>query len=217
MNERQRYVLIPNLGNLTEYGLHYKDLLTYTTIRSYYNTKDKFCFPSYIALATRSGLSKKFISESIKRLECASLLQVWKIGKFHVRHCYRFDETRELRKVPFELLSVTDLTVSEKCILLLLSEFELVLLDSEDVIEQVAHNGGLVKRTVSRHVKSLILKGYLVERQLEDPLTMTIDSFYQFTGKLNWSNSSLNGKIKEPFDPMAIIDMVSKMRKLSNS
>src|SRR5687767_11159228 len=122
MNDSERFIIKPFFNNLSDYRLNYKDILTYITLRSFYNSKDKYCFPSYETIAKRAQLSKTFITQSIKRLEAAGFIEIWKVGKVRVRHCYKFSKLDQYQKIPYAFLDLGDLTTSEKAMLLLLRE-----------------------------------------------------------------------------------------------
>ena len=110
MNSNARFVIKPNFNNLSEYRLKYTDILTYITIRSFYNSKDKYCYPSYNTIASLAKLSKKFVGESVKRLDKAGFLDIWKIGNVRVSHSYMFCDVVAFQKIPYQLFQATELT-----------------------------------------------------------------------------------------------------------
>jgi hypothetical protein len=219
MDVNQRYVLKPKFGKLSEYSLQLKDILIYTTIKSFFNTQDQYCYPSYAAIAKRSGTSVHIVSKSVKRLEAAGLMDIWTVGKFHVRHYYRFDEKYALQKIPFTLLTAEDLSTNEKCMLLMLADFGDSSLDLEHAIEVVSENSRLVKKTVASHFKSLSLKGYLTIQILEDPLEQSVTRYLRFT-KLKWSlnyDSSTTSLKADDVEPqswgMSVVEMATRIFK----
>ena len=214
MDDRNRFILKPRFSNLAEYQLQYKDILTYVTIRSYYNTQKKYAYPSYATINSRSGLSTKFISESVKRLEAAGFIDIWKVGKFHVRHYYRFDETMDRQKIPYDFLNSEDLTATEKCMLLMIADSGCTFFDYEQVIETVSKNSGLVKKTITHYIKTLILKGYLAEELFENPLDKTLTKYLKLTDKLKWSlsyTSSATSLKATELEPKSEIEDIIKM------
>ncbi len=222
MNSKQRFVLKPCFNNLSEYRLNYKDILTYVTVRSFYNSTDKYCYPSYQTLAKRSGLSKKFIAESVQRLECASLLDIWRVGKVRIKHCYKFNDDGQYQKIPLQIFDETALTSNEKGILLLLREYCNSMFECSKSISEISTSSGLTYRTIHRQFKSLILKGYVVEVEREDPLDKTIEKLFKLTDKLNWSfnggsTTDINRGPKPPLDVNAIIAMHNKMVRQTRS
>jgi DNA-binding MarR family transcriptional regulator len=214
MNDRNRFILKPRFGNLAEYQLHYKDILTYVTIRSYYNTQKKYAYPSYATIKSRSGLSVKFISESVKRLEAAGFIDIWKVGKFHVSHYYRFDETMGRQMIPYDLLDSEDLTTTEKCMLLMIADSGSTSFDYEQAIDTISKNSGLVKKTITHHVKTLILKDYLAEELFENPLDKSLTKYLKLTDKfkwkLNYTSSAASLKANES-QPKSEIEDIIKM------
>ena len=214
----QRFILNPQFNNLSEYKLKYTDILTYITIRSFYNTQDKYCYPSYQTISKRSGLSKKFISESIKRLECAGFLDVWKIGKFHVTHYYRFPKQEPLQKISDEIFECNDLTASEKSMLLIIAEYRNSSNRCEKSISELSGFTGLTVRVLNQQIKSLILKGYLAKELEENLLDKTLTTYLKLTDKLRWNfpgNSSFTVlRVETPEPPSGthpIVDMAMNM------
>ncbi|WP_026896791.1 helix-turn-helix domain-containing protein [Daejeonella oryzae] len=186
MNSNARFVIKPNFKNLSEYKLKYTDILTYITIRSFYNSKDEYCYPSYNTIANLAQLSKKFLGESIKRLDKAGFLDVWKIGTVRVRHSYMFSEVVAYQKVPYQIFHSNDLTANEKSMLLLLREYCNSELDCCESISEIASVSGLTYRTIHKQFSSLVLKGYISDQIIEDASTKSLCKVFKFTDKLNW-------------------------------
>ena len=217
----QRFVLKPRFNNLSEYELKYTDILTYTTIRSFYNSQDKYCYPSYDAISKRSGLSKKFISESIKRLECASLLDVWRIIKVRTQHCYKFPTEGTFDKVPFAIFDQSEFTAQELSMMLLLHEYCDSTFELNNSISELASSSGVPYRTLKTQIKSLLLKGYVVEVEREDFMNQTIEKVLKFTDKIDWclpGSRSITIQQDSPkvstFDVDAVVKMVRKATKM---
>jgi hypothetical protein len=180
------FIYKPNFGNLTDQGLQYKDVLVYIGIRSFYNEQDKLGFPSYRTITKRVGCSIVFLRESIERLRHAGFLHVWKIGKFRPKHYYKFENTGLLTKIPFQIISTEELTVSEKATLAILREY-CSFGKSYINLEDVSIQSGIAIRTLTSHFKSLLLKGYVTEGFFEDVLNSTIINNFSLTDKINWS------------------------------
>ena len=70
-----QYVPIPYLLHLPQQCLQYKDILTYVALRSFDNELHE-CFPRHDTIALKAGMSRKFVIQSIKRLELANLITV---------------------------------------------------------------------------------------------------------------------------------------------
>lgn len=220
MNDNQRFIIKPDFKNLSEHKLNYKDILIYIAIRSFYNFEDKYCYPSYDAIAKRAQLSKKFVGESVKRLEGAKFLQVWRVVKRRIRHYYRFDQPIiSYQKVPYQLLLDSDLTVFEKGILLLFREHCDSFYECSKSIAEIASESGLTYRTIHNQYQTLLLKGYIVECLYEDPLNNTLSKVIRLTQKLKWdfpqsqnTRSAINEAPEKPdFDINAIIKMATNM------
>ena len=186
MRISNRFILKPDFHNLGKLGLDYKDLLTYITIRSFNNTKSKYCYPSYRAISKISGQSTNLIAKSIRRLREAGILTAWAVGKRRKAYWYAFDDVAGLYKVPYELLNDPDLTSHEKAILILLSEYCKDGFCAESV-EEIAAKSSVSKRSLESQYETLLLKGYIAESMYEDRLSGTLTKHFTFTRKLNWS------------------------------
>src|SRR4051812_7665013 len=98
-----RFVLLPNYLNIKKLGLQYRDLLTYITIRSFLNSSTDLCKPSYETIVKMSGTSKRFISESIKRLKLSGLLKVTNSGKPRGSNYYSFEKCESFSRIPYDV------------------------------------------------------------------------------------------------------------------
>ena len=199
MRISDRFILKPDFYNLGELGLDYKDLLTYITIRSFYNSKSKYCYPSFRAISKLSGLSTYFVGKSMKRLRDAGILDVWAVGGRRKKaYWYMFENISGLNKVPYELLMDYDLATNEKSILILLSEYCKQGFCSDSTAE-IADKSGVTHRVIETWYQTLLLKGYIAESIYEDPLEGTISKYFYFTRMLGWDNglySPANENIK---------------------
>lgn len=215
MDNANRFIMKPKFNNLTEQGLNYKDILTYVAIRSYYNTKVKYCYPSYKTLEKVIGLGPKFISHSVKRLEKAGFLEVWRVGKGRVQHCYKFKDVGLYQKIPYELLNENAISAHEKAILLMLREFCDDQLRCTIPISEIASSTGLSYRSIHRQFQALTLKGYLVTCHVEDSATKTFSKVFDFSDKLPWryKNCSLTVDSKCEFDLNSILNMWDNVKK----
>lgn len=185
MRISDRFILKPDFYNLGELGLDYKDLLTYITIRSFYNSKSKYCYPSYRAISNLSGLSVNFISKSIRRLKNAGLINVWAVGKRRFAYWYSFAETLAVSKVPYTLFKEECLSSCEKAMLILLSEY----CKSgwcANTLDEIAHKSGLTHKVIHSHYTDLKLKGFITETLFENVLDGTLSQEFTFSEKLGW-------------------------------
>ena len=190
MDSSNRFIMKPKFNNLSENELNYKDILTYIAVRSFYNHTDKYCYPSYKALSELSGLSRKFISLSVKRLYKAGFFSLWKVGKRRVSHWYLFDEMVKFQRIPLSLFSAP-LSVHQKSMLLVLSEYcELGI--CFQTITEIASSSGLSYRTIHRQYQALCLKGYILEGMYADPLEETLTKYFKFSNELKWKHQIYN-------------------------
>lgn len=198
MRISDRFILKPDFHNLGELGLDYKDLLTYITIRSFNNSKSKYCYPSYRAISKLSGLSTHFIGKSIKRLKDAGILSVWGVfGRRRKANWYMFDDHSGLSRIPFELLMDDELSTNEKATLILLFEYCKFGFCSKSIAE-IADKSGVSYRVLNSHYQPLLLKGYIVESIYENPLTNTLNKYFEFTNKLKWNLCLYHSLTTEP-------------------
>ena len=175
----------PDFHNLGELGLDYKDLLTYITIRSFYNSNSKYCYPGYRAISKLSGLSPYFIGKSVKRLNEAGILTVWKVGKLRKANWYMFDNAAGLNKISYELLKDSDLSSNEKSVLILLSEYCKHGYCAESIAD-IADKAGVSFKVLNQHYQALRLKGYISESMHEDCLSGTLTKHFALTNMLQW-------------------------------
>ena len=198
MTNSNRFILKPNFHNLGELGLDYQDLLTYITIRSFYNSNSKYCYPSYKAISKLSGLSTYFIGKSIRRLKDAGILSVWGVfGRRRKANWYMFDDHSGLSRIPFELLLDDELSTNEKAILVLLFEYCKSGFCSESLVE-IADKSGVSYRVLNSYFQPLLLKGYIVESICEDPFNNTLIKYFEFTNKLKWNLCLYHSLTTEP-------------------
>lgn len=186
MDNKQRYVLKPKFNNLSENGLTQKDILIYTTIRSFCNTQDDFSYPSYSKIAKRSSTSIFIVSQSIKRLISAKFLEVWEVVKLKTRDYYKFNTYSDCQKVPYSLFDADDLTAFEKSMLLIIAEYSNSLQQIHESVDELALKIGMTPRSLDSHIKSLASKGYVVEGVYENPLDKTMSKYLRLTDKLKW-------------------------------
>nr|WP_294898586.1 helix-turn-helix domain-containing protein [uncultured Pedobacter sp.] len=164
-NKPRAFVKKPIFLKLKTNKLNYLDILTYTAIKSFDNPKGG-CFPSNEKIASRSGLSRTFVIESIKRLEKSNYLKIYKNGNFKspnrsFPNQYSFKPVHLFNPVPYNIFEVTDLTVYQKAMLLLLRQFAVTDFEIDGTINKFADRLELTYNTIKKQFDSLILKGYL--------------------------------------------------------
>lgn len=167
MNNKSRFILKPRFNNMAELGLTYKDQLIYLSIRSFYNTKDKYCYPSYKAIAARAGVSTKTVAASVKRLDSAKLIEVWPIGKTRRYHAYKFPDAECLQKIPYGILDIPDLTMYERSMLIMLFEYLNEDFKTHLTVTEMARASGESYKVIYAQLKSLQIKGFISARMEE--------------------------------------------------
>jgi DNA-binding MarR family transcriptional regulator len=160
-----QFVPIPNFYKLDKQPIQYLDILIYTALKSFDND-DKDCFPKHETIAKRAGMSKRFVINSIKRLEAGEFLTVLRSDKKRTSNHYSFKKYDHFEMIPFDLLSQQDLTPNEKAILIGLRQFFIHgPLQCMDDISFFAKWLGLTYNTISPLYMSLVEKGYIKETQ----------------------------------------------------
>jgi Fic family protein len=181
----KRFVALPMQLFLNEYGLtkqiHYKDILTYITLRSYYNTETKLCYPSYETLQARSGMGRTFIIQSVKRLHRLGVIDIQEPDSKYKSNRYTFEEFDLFEKIPYEVFDA-ELSSTDKSMLLLL-RFFFNGLRCWMTISEICSHLNLRYSQVYPRFKALKEKGFIAERKIGPmgPITELA-----FTDKINW-------------------------------
>ncbi len=159
-----QFVAIPNFYRLDKQPIKYLDILIYTSLKSFDNA-DEDCFPMHETIAKRAGMSKRFVVESIKRLEQAGLITVVRSAKKKASNHYFFNSQKRFEQIPFDLFTKVDLTSSEKAMLVCLRQFFVHgPLKCIDDVPFFCKWLGLSYETIYPIYKSLVGKGYINEK-----------------------------------------------------
>jgi DNA-binding MarR family transcriptional regulator len=179
---------------MSELGLSYKDQLIYIAVRSFYNSKDKYCYPSYITIAKRAGVSPKTVAASIKRLNAAKLIEVWKIGKTRHYHSYRFPEFENYLKISYGIFDIPNLTMFERSMLIMLFEYLDEDYKTALTISELEIASGETYKTIYTQLKSLQNKGYIAVKLKECDTDRTLIKVITISDRLK---SQLPKKLEE--------------------
>jgi DNA-binding MarR family transcriptional regulator len=197
-----RFVLLPLTNQLSKDGLHYKDLLTYITIRSFNNADIDYCIPSLNTISDRSGMNKKTIMQSINRLEKSGMLKVTKSDKKRVSNVYKFPICKVFYQIPYEVFNADDLTYSQKAMLVFMRQcFDSINLEAMSTnIRTWVFILGVSYKTLYTQFVQLVAKGYI------EKYTKTSRSGYKrlivrLTDKLNWKYYRNLPEPKQYFSP----------------
>lgn len=159
-----QFVLIPNFYKLDQTNLQYLDILIYTALKSFDND-DEDCFPMHETIGKRARLSRRFVIDSIKRLETSGFISVIRSAKKHVSNHYFFNKLERFEQIPYDLFEQPDLTPNEKAMLICLRQFFIHgPLQCGNDITFFARWLGLTYNTIVPIYKSLVDKGYILER-----------------------------------------------------
>lgn len=165
LTDETPFVAIPNFLQLDKSKIQYLDTLIYTSLKSFDNVADGDCFPRHETIAERAGMSKRFVVDSIKRLEAAGLITVKRSDKKKVANRYYFKEHKHFEQIPYDFFDATDLTPNEKALLICLRQFFIHgLLTCIDKFSVLVHWLGLSYATVKPLYNSLVEKGYIQEK-----------------------------------------------------
>jgi hypothetical protein len=181
-----RYITLPHLTCLQDLHLHYEDILTYAALKSYNNSVDDLCYPSYETVAQRSGFSCKFVRQSIARLEKSGLVRIKKSKQFRKSNKYWFDDITSFNRIPFDVLYNKELNLHEKSLILCLHQFFITSVErtKQNLISYV-HRLGIGTMTFERWYNGLLKKGFIIECIASlpgDAQTVTCE----LTGRINW-------------------------------
>lgn len=141
--------------------IEYTDVLTYVALRSFNNVKYNSCFPALQTIGEKAGISKKFVSKSIERLEAAEFINVFRSGKLRIGNRYMFRKFRYFDKIPYDIFACDDLSLYEKSMLLCLREIGHTPVDLTGTINELANMLGVTYKTLYCQLSSLIQKGYI--------------------------------------------------------
>ena len=177
---------MPSYIGLYKEGLHYKDLLNYITIRSFNNEGRGLCIPSYDTIADKSGLSKNYISASIKRLEQAGYISVERSSKAKSSNRYSFKDVDAFCRIPYDIFDMNDMNPTQKAMLIALR----VCFDSNSLevmfnLTTCAELIGVSYRTLYPQYNSLIKKGY-IEKAVKISKSGRKRKVMRLTNKVNW-------------------------------
>ena len=198
-----RFILLPSINTKAMQGLHYKDLLTYITIRSYNNSTTDWCIPSLDTISERAGMNKKTIIKSIKRLERAGYLEVKRTIKRRESNEYKFARVNVFCQIPYSLFDVDELNSSQKAMLLCLRQcFDNINLECmPGSLSNMAIMLGLTYKTVYTQYKILLERGYINELATIRKSGKT-KKIIQLSEKLNWKYERKIHKDKESTDDL---------------
>ena len=159
----RRFIAMPDFLNLTKENLKTIDILTYVTVRSFHNSKNGKCYPSYEKIMERSGMSRGTIASSIKRLEASGHFKVNHSNRQGTCNQYEFGRLEHFQRIPYEIFDADDLSKYEKALLLCLRPlFVNGLLVYFGTIISLGGLLGLSYQQIYKPYKALIDKGYLV-------------------------------------------------------
>ena len=177
---------MPKLLDLRNNNLQSLDALTYITIRSFNNTEKGYAWPPYEKIMERSGLGRTFLSQSIKRLANAKLIEIRHSVKEGICNRYYFGEPKSFECIPYTIFQA-DLTAYEKAMLLLLKQFFVQGCHMTHLtINDFANALGLSYQQVYKPFKVLIAKGYTDDDVFKKNSNSQVH-WKSFTNKLNWN------------------------------
>ncbi|WP_377101267.1 helix-turn-helix domain-containing protein [Mucilaginibacter calamicampi] len=203
MFDPKPYVGLPNFNKLTRSGLQYIDIQVYTALKWYNNAVDNLCFPTHETISERSGVCKKTVIASIKRLERSGVIDVKRSDKKNKSNLYYFARpwhTNSLSKIPKDYFEATsELSSYESAMLLCVrqffNEFRLQC-HAPKAITHFASELGLTREQVRKQFSSLISKGFVEERFVIYKKKDKVRTYYQLTNKVDWDFSMYEKPVK---------------------
>lgn len=159
------YISKPHFSDLPSNHLHYLDILTYVAIKSFKNSTDELCYPSYETIAEIMGASKGHVMNSVNRLNKSTFLYAYKFPRNSRKsNHYSFPKFALNDKIPREIFNL-DLTLHEKAMILVLRQFCVGLPTSIFAnIKTIANHIGVTYKTIYTQVNSLIEKGSVIKK-----------------------------------------------------
>jgi DNA-binding MarR family transcriptional regulator len=182
-----RFILLPSHINLTRERLHYRDLLTYITIRSFNNENEGICTPTYDKIVERSGMSRKFISKSIKRLQRSGYLEVTRSSTRRACNQYSLQKVLAFSPIPHSIFAADDLTANQRAMLITLRQF----FDSISLELYVGNLASMAKlldvsyKTIYTQYVALVASGY-IEEVFKTYKSRKSRKIIRLSEKLNW-------------------------------
>ncbi|UEG53429.1 helix-turn-helix domain-containing protein [Mucilaginibacter daejeonensis] len=184
---------LPNFLKLTDQGLQYLDISVYTAFK-WHDNPDQDCFPMHETVGKMAGLSKRFVIESVKRLEASGVITVDRSEVKRVSNLYYFAKPHRntiLDKIPKDFFELTsDLTKNERAMLLCLRQFFNHLpyeCHESKPCEYFGEWLGISKDTVRKQFSALIAKGYIAERFNIRKCGQKARTYYMLTDKIDWN------------------------------
>lgn len=116
----KQHVQIPNM-NLKEQGLIMSDPYVYACIKKYMNSATNQAYPQVSTIVKDSGLDRKTILKSIKRLEEAKYFTVQK--RPGTSSIYTFNDYKKFEIFSFDFLEDKDLTPKEKAYIVAVQQY----------------------------------------------------------------------------------------------
>ena len=160
-NQTKRFFLQPNKSALLQSGLQYRDVLTYGTLLSFCN-KELECWPSLRTLSERSKLSTGFLSQSIKRLNAAGWISVFKkLIRNKPCNLYKCKSFDDFKMIPSEIFE-SDIQSEDLAMLLCIRQFyyDEELITDINIIE-MSDILGIPYSTFYKRYSILKEKGYI--------------------------------------------------------
>lgn len=195
MNESLRpYVPLPDFLFLADQNLQYLDVLVYAALRWFNRVELNECFPMHETVGKKAGVSKRFVIDSVKRLEDAGLVRVKRSDRKRESNYYYFAKPKwnsRLEKVPKDFFELTeDLGKCERAMLLCIRQFFNNIkyeCHTAKPVEFFAKWLGLTKDQVRKQFSGLISKGYIEERAVISKQSSKARRYYKLTKKIDWN------------------------------
>lgn len=200
-----QFVLLPAINQLSQDGLHYKDLLTYVAIRSFNNNETDDCLPGLDTISRRSGMNKKTTMESIKRLQRSGLLKVTKSTKKRVSNRYEFKKCDSFLQIPYSIFKTGDLTFNQRAMLIFIRQcFDSVNLEClcKSLIS-MSEFLGVTYKVLHCQFSVLVAKGY-IEKTIIQYDSSTSRTIIKLTDKLNWKYRRPSYEAKRQIEPVTL-------------
>ena len=158
----KKFASIPK--EIVSLGLEQGDILVLAHIKIHYNAKTQQCNPGMSLLMKESGYSKKFITESVKRLENAGLITITKEKGKSNQYAFT-DKGEKFERFAESFLNIKDISNNTKEFYMRIQEYLYIhddgTADTTYNPNQLSLLTGVSRPSVKKYLTELQNKGYL--------------------------------------------------------
>jgi len=194
------FVTIPYLTSQLLEEIHYKDILIYGIVKSFRNSETGLCCPSYESIAKIANTGRKFVSESLQRLEKAKLVFIDRSNKPKVVNRYYFARLDYYNRIPVEVMKV-NLTANQKAMLICMAQFFIGegIRIPRNIKDKAARLGLSYKMLYSQYMP-LVKEGFIIETVKQYKFSDQSKVYHELSDKIEWIYHNNDKHYKESLD-----------------